>query len=578
MAATPLRLLLFVAGFLLAGAGTAYFTGLIGPGGEQRAEQSAAPSPDVSAQKKAAQQETAEEEQAAADNPQPESDDSGAEAADVAEAGSDIVSDAAGGSERVVVPAFDLLRAEPDGSLVVAGRAAPGSEVEILSGSSVLANTTTTAAGDFAAVLEEPLDPGEHNIVLRSTSDGNAATSVETAIVSVPSDDNGQLVALVQQPGEPSRLISAPEPQQASENAGEPTTVGPDAGEEQTAESDAQLDEGITGENAGSGQQPNIAEARPDDDSASVSSPDGDEMAAAETEPAGSSADEAEEPSATEATSPFIEAVEIDGREVFVAGAAEPGRLLRVYANDILLGQTTVSPEGRFLIEAERDLPVGDYIVRADVLDEDGMTVIARAAVPFERHVGENIAAVAPQALGQSGAPSQSGASTEAEASRAEAETGDADASVGGPSTTIPAQGAERGQELRSGSGAGSPSRDDRAGSGRELAAQGGATGGGAGRSSVAEVLSPALQPVDGSVVIRRGDTLWEISRRVYGRGVRYTTIYLANQEQIRDPDMIWPGQIFTVPDTTREGEKANLDAVGEQAVKPETTAKHPAQ
>src|SRR5690606_14244175 len=57
---------------------------------------------------------------------------------------------------------------------------------------------------------------------------------------------------------------------------------------------------------------------------------------------------------------PFIEAVEIDGREVFVAGRAEPGRLLRVYANDILLDQTRVSPEGRFLVEAERDLPVGD--------------------------------------------------------------------------------------------------------------------------------------------------------------------------------------------------------------------------
>ncbi|WP_148051133.1 LysM peptidoglycan-binding domain-containing protein, partial [Pseudomonas fluorescens] len=50
------------------------------------------------------------------------------------------------------------------------------------------------------------------------------------------------------------------------------------------------------------------------------------------------------------------------------------------------------------------------------------------------------------------------------------------------------------------------------------------------------------------SVIIRRGDTLWQISRRVYGQGVRYTTIYLANEDQIRNPDLIEPGQIFGVP------------------------------
>ncbi|WP_323130082.1 LysM peptidoglycan-binding domain-containing protein, partial [Sinorhizobium medicae] len=51
------------------------------------------------------------------------------------------------------------------------------------------------------------------------------------------------------------------------------------------------------------------------------------------------------------------------------------------------------------------------------------------------------------------------------------------------------------------------------------------------------------------SVIIRRGDTLWQISRRVYGAGLRYTTIYLANREQIENPDLIRPGQVFGVPD-----------------------------
>ncbi len=54
------------------------------------------------------------------------------------------------------------------------------------------------------------------------------------------------------------------------------------------------------------------------------------------------------------------------------------------------------------------------------------------------------------------------------------------------------------------------------------------------------------------SVIIRRGDTLWQISRRVYGAGVRYTTIYLANRQQINNPDRIRPGQIFGLPKDAR--------------------------
>jgi len=79
----------------------------------------------------------------------------------------------------------------------------------------------------------------------------------------------------------------------------------------------------------------------------------------------------------------------------------------------------------------------------------------------------------------------------------------------------------------------------------------------------------PKLQPVDGSVIIRRGDTLWRISRRVYGRGVRFSTIYLANQDQISDPDRIWPGQVFKVPEKSKEGEAADLKAMGDQMTTP---------
>jgi hypothetical protein len=49
-------------------------------------------------------------------------------------------------------------------------------------------------------------------------------------------------------------------------------------------------------------------------------------------------------------------------------------------------------------------------------------------------------------------------------------------------------------------------------------------------------------------VVVQPGNSLWRIARRVYGEGLRYTVIYEANQEQIRDPDLIYPGQVFVMP------------------------------
>ena len=55
-------------------------------------------------------------------------------------------------------------------------------------------------------------------------------------------------------------------------------------------------------------------------------------------------------------------------------------------------------------------------------------------------------------------------------------------------------------------------------------------------------------QLADGQVVIQPGNNLWSIARRLYGSGFRYTVIYEANKDQIRDPDLIYPGQVFTTP------------------------------
>jgi len=51
-----------------------------------------------------------------------------------------------------------------------------------------------------------------------------------------------------------------------------------------------------------------------------------------------------------------------------------------------------------------------------------------------------------------------------------------------------------------------------------------------------------------GDYVVQRGNSLWLIARHLYGQGTRYTAIYLVNRDQIRDPNRIYPGQLFKLP------------------------------
>ena len=61
---------------------------------------------------------------------------------------------------------------------------------------------------------------------------------------------------------------------------------------------------------------------------------------------------------------------------------------------------------------------------------------------------------------------------------------------------------------------------------------------------------SPPLGKLKGDtfVVVQPGNSLWLIARRELGGGTRYSVIYNANKHQIKDPDLIYPGQVFAVP------------------------------
>ena len=52
----------------------------------------------------------------------------------------------------------------------------------------------------------------------------------------------------------------------------------------------------------------------------------------------------------------------------------------------------------------------------------------------------------------------------------------------------------------------------------------------------------------DETFVVQPGNSLWRIARRSYGEGLRYTVILDANKDLIRNPDLIYPGQVFVLP------------------------------
>lgn len=62
--------------------------------------------------------------------------------------------------------------------------------------------------------------------------------------------------------------------------------------------------------------------------------------------------------------------------------------------------------------------------------------------------------------------------------------------------------------------------------------------------------LATAGAPASGAqrVIVQTGDTLWAISRDRYGEGLLYVRVFEANRAAIRDPDLIYPGQVFTLP------------------------------
>ena len=183
-----------------------------------------------------------------------------------------------------------------------------------------------------------------------------------------------------------------------------------------------------------------------------------------------------------------VETVEIKpGGKFHVTGRAHPGAAVRLYLNDSFVASVSAGADERFEVTINQGVAPGSYRVRLDETEASSGTVRARAEVPFD----------VPDMAVTASVPVQLTAPNRSETAAARQARLAATASTGAPD-------------------GGSP--------------------------------SAVVVPKIATTTVSRGDSLWRISRLTYGAGPRYAVIYSANRERIRNPNLIYPGQIFVLP------------------------------
>jgi hypothetical protein len=183
-----------------------------------------------------------------------------------------------------------------------------------------------------------------------------------------------------------------------------------------------------------------------------------------------------------------VESVEIEpGGKFHASGRARAGAAVRLYLNDTFVASVTAGADGRFAVTINKGVAPGSYRVRLDEVEPNSGAVRARAEVPFN----------VPDTMVTASVPAQAKASKLPDIAAAQQPKLAAVAAIVLPD--------------------------------------------GGSRSTV-------VVPKIATTTVFRGDSLWRLSRQTYGVGTRYAVIYKANREQIRNPNLIHPGQIFVLP------------------------------
>ena len=89
------------------------------------------------------------------------------------------------------------MRVEPTGDTVIAGAAAPDSTVEVLDAGKAVATARANERGEWALSLDKPLDPGTHDLAIRTTTADKATVTLSDQRVAVEVPEKGSKDVLV---------------------------------------------------------------------------------------------------------------------------------------------------------------------------------------------------------------------------------------------------------------------------------------------------------------------------------------------------------------------------------------------
>lgn len=546
-------------------------------------------------------------------------------------------------------PVVDIVRVEPSGDAVIAGQSDAGALVAVLSNGNIVGKGVANDAGDWAIVLDKPLDPGGHDISVEAqrTETTEAVIADDRIAVHVPENESEGVLVTTSKPGSPSEVVQVPEaektvvaelvdsPSKETDQAAEPAkkpvaetnlvvnaieadpaskseAVTPkstaDAAQSVIAEAadPAAKAAKVVSETAGApdiaetdAQKKEIVVANVAPDSAGKSVADDKTHSLVTTQSTGKDAEpvqDVEEPSVSVGTTkvdpaPLVateqESESSSESSVSVAEPVAPGATTADVTEKTDVTETASVPETE---KSEPEKKATDPQVVQVPVEVQPRVKPAQIREPdpvAEENQGKTVVAVAPAqepAKAESKVaeivttepepePSVTVKAVEAEegqvyvAGESDGEgpvrvyieekfVGQAKPNPEGqwvlkaPKTIEPGQHNVRADKIKDKKGTVAARAEvvfereaDEVALTPVIAVGSGASGVTAG----ADVDAGRRQIP--AMIIRKGDNLWRISQRHYGQGVRYTTIYQANQGQITNPDLIFPGQVFLLPE-----------------------------
>jgi hypothetical protein len=319
-------------------------------------------------------------------------------------------------------PSFDIVRIDPQGGAVMAGRGTPGAEVTILSDGAEVGQATADGQGAWALTLATPLPSGPHALTLHErTAAGQLLASEGSVLMAVPMPSPTA-------PLPPLAVLTAPR------------------------------------------QAPRVLQGPPGGGT-------------------------------TKPGQLGLGALDYDAHgDLTMSGTAAPNSTVRLYSDNRLIGEVHTDKEGRW--------------------------TLTPGAVP-------------------SAAPGTTSAATQGSATPGSATPGTA------PGTATPGTAAGTAPAATSPTAPTPPLGTAIAEGTHQLRLdQVGPSGKVTGRVELPfrRELVPPGELAAGRVIVQPGNNLWRIAYRTYGQGLRYTVIFQANRDQIRDPNRIYPGQVFNVP------------------------------